>query len=196
MQTIEIPVKVYAIAAYEAAALTGEDPADVFDDNYKPRARWLAIVAIKSVFPRVSAPHIAKNLGFIGDGRSLSRLLQNAQESRWWRDHDLTPIIGGICLSLRLRAGAYLGVDHLDAAVDVAPLCREPIAPPPPAPAAKFTPRQARPARVISACGTRPVNVTASLLGDPPPGRREMLAGMKDEYIHNKRGVYSWGYDR
>lgn len=195
MPTIDIPIKCYAVAAYEAAKETGEDPADVFDDNRKPRARWIAICAMRSVFPRACATHIAKNMGFIGDSRALARALTGAQESRWWRDHDVSPVISAICLSLRLRAGGYFGVDRPETGFDAVP-AREAEEPKEPArKPATFKVRPVRPIPIRLAPIARG-NLTASICGDPPPGRREMLASMKDEPSHRGQSVYSWGYDR
>lgn len=172
---VNIPVKAYAIAAYSAARFLREDPADIFDDTRQSRARFIAVTAMRRVFPRACAPHIATNFGFCGDSQDLSRALAGAQTARWWQDIDVDRVVEDLRAALATTARAEPGFSCPDLATIPAPSV-EPAAKPRQL-AAGFRARIGRPAPILS-ISRRPTVVTAALLGDPPPGRREFLASL------------------
>lgn len=173
---VPIPVKAYAIAAYSAARFLREDPADVFDDTRPSRARFIAVTAMRRVFPRACASHMAAHLGFCGDSRDLSRALYGAQTARWWLDIDVDRVVEDLRAALATTARSAPGFSCPDLATIPAPAVE-----PEPGPrqiAAGFRARIGRPTPVLSTT-RRPALATAALLGDPPPGRREFLASLE-----------------
>jgi hypothetical protein len=149
-----IPVQAYAVAAYEAARLFGEDAADVFDPDATSRARIVAILALRRAFPRTHQVTIANNMGMEGGASSVARKISRATSASSWNDATIDYVEK--LLSAALRRPITIIKTH------------KPIVAPPAEQKSLsgFKPRAVRPARLI-AMRPKTVNVTAALMGDP-----------------------------
>jgi hypothetical protein len=151
-----IPPAVYAVAAYEAARVFQEDPADLFDPDRKSRARYVAIAAIKRAFPEEAKAVIARNVGMEGDAKRISHLLDQAKSQKWWADNNVTFVEMVIAGSLRRPVTV----------VEVTADAPAPIVTEAEPRATSFVPRRIKPAKAIFSPG-RPRCVTGYLMGDP-----------------------------
>ena len=157
MKQFIIPARLIALAAFEAARIHGEDPADLFEDEKSSRGRLIAIEAIRYVFPLASQISIARHFGYEGSGAMLSGRLANARAARWWRPEDVKSVF----LQIAPHRDVQDGEPVVKASEDLA--ARLPL-----------TPRHA-----LSTISGR--SITSALMGDPPPGRREYLAQLASE---------------
>ncbi len=160
-----IPVRMLATAAAVAAEIYHEDAADVFDDAKWSRARMIAIAAMRKVFPTASQASIARCFGLIGDSKRIGQLCEKARNAGWWNDDAVEEVYRTV-----KHLGGYSD-DHLPEAT------REPRVAIDEEKALTFTPRRVTDPRkcIVVPAAARPANVTALLMGDPPPGRREFL---------------------
>lgn len=154
MSSFVLPIRIIAIAAYEAARIHDEKASDAFDDDCPSRARWLAIEAIRRIYPLVSQASVARQFGFEGDAKLVAIRMANARLANWWRDENVSAVAQIIAPHsvLKDRDDPHVILQE-DMAARVA-----------------FKPRpRGTPIATVR-------NVTALLMGDPPPGRRELLA--------------------
>lgn len=150
MRDTDIPVRIVAMAANEAAKLVGEDPADAFLER-PSRARLIAIEAIRLVFPFVPQITIGRCFGFEGSAKDLDRRLDGVRYSTWWREEHVKAVF----TRLAPHSAVRLTVEH-----GFEPTVQQDER------AYSFTPRKAKPSRIITPIA-RVRNVTGALLGDP-----------------------------
>ncbi|MBM3553609.1 MAG: hypothetical protein FJX45_18140 [Alphaproteobacteria bacterium] len=180
--SVDLPVKAFALAADIAARRMGETVADLFGDA-PSRARYLAIDALISLYPSASQVDIARCFGWERADERFDAAMSGARASRWWRKSDT----GGVLKDLRAALGNINADDLLSGAEPIQRLGDDgeecPLMPdarrgdPHDEPRARiYQPRRWRVTLIVSAPVRRPLNLTAALMGDPPPGRREFLA--------------------
>jgi len=153
MKIFTIPCRIIAIAADEAARIHDEKAADAFDDDCASRSRWTAIAAIRIVFPLASQISIARHFGCCADAKAIGIRMQNAKLANWWSDETVRSIAQTIAPHSAMREREPTVEVHEDMGARIAPMAR-------------------------AVAMNRVRNVTSSMMGDPPAGRREMLAAM------------------
>ena len=169
-----IPPAAYAICAYEAAKLFGEDPADLFDPDCKSRARFTAIEVMRRAYPYEFQAVIARNIGMEGDARRIANLCQSARMSPWWREQYVQGV--SIILSRTIRRPVTIADVARVLKVHEGPAESQYVA------GAKFVPRKI--ATRLTAPPRRSRDVTAYLMGDPGArsarmDRGELSAGVE-----------------
>jgi hypothetical protein len=191
---VKIPVRSFAIAADAAADLIGTQSSFIYNGCRRAasRARTVAVAAMIEVFPKARRATIAQGFDIKGDPWALCSMIGAARTKTWWRDDFVASVADAIKRDLakdpwaqRVECDDDGNIEFaLDGKADL--VLKEPereIV------AAKYTPRRWRPARIIHVGASRPGNVTSALLGDPPAGRREMIASMQS-------GKYPGSYAR
>lgn len=161
--SVTIPVRAFAIAAFNAASLLSEDPCDVFDPDAKSRARFVAIEAMRVMFPTVDAVQIANNLGFVGRRKLLTNRLICVKCAKWWNDKFVERVVCDLEIALKAKRG---GKTYFERAPEE-----------PTVSISKATPDTDATRHVSIPRATlvrRPANMTGYLLGDPGCGSRRV----------------------
>lgn len=166
--SVTIPVKAFAVAADCAAQMFDEAVADLFDASTPSRARFVAISAVIELYPNAPQIEIAECFGWEEGGRALKAALTGARCAAWWRRADVARVYE----ETRRALGDIKLADIVTGEEPVQRISEEDRR------AAQYTPRVYRPSRLVTAA-RRASNVTALMMGDPPKGRREMLATLE-----------------
>jgi hypothetical protein len=167
--SVTIPVRAFAAAADCAAWLFDETVADLFDASKPSRARFVAIHAVIKLYPDAPQIEIAECFGWVAGGRALKAALTGARCAAWWRRAD----VARVCDETRRALGDIKLADIVTGDEPVQRISEEDRR------ATQYTPRVYRPSRLVTTTARRAPNVTALMMGDPPPGRREMLATLE-----------------
>jgi hypothetical protein len=155
--SVVVPVRAFAISAFNAAEFFKEAPCDIFDSEKNSRARFVAIEAMRVMFANADATAIANNLGFVGRLTALKIRMKCVRCAKWWNDELVEIVIRD--LERALGVSRY-GRSYFD---------REPVDEPTIAiKEAAADDGQSRRFFVPRAALRRPPsNVTGYLLGDP-----------------------------
>jgi hypothetical protein len=167
--SVTIPVKAFAIAADCAAQMFDEAVADLFDASTPSRARFVAISAVIELYPNAPQIEIAESFGWDEGGRALKAALTGARCAAWWRRADVARVYE----ETRRALGDIKLADIVTGDEPVQRISEDDRR------AAVYVPRVYRPSRLVTTTARCPPNVTALMMGDPPPGRREMLATLE-----------------
>jgi hypothetical protein len=178
---VKIPARSFAIAADTAAKLFGVDPAIVFIERTHParRARLVAMCAMFRIFHKVKRTAIAQGFGFEMEYCQIADAIAKSKRLPWWDDSYIDKTADAVRHDLfRNPEPPHIDVDHAGDLVFSAedePIDRTHEIE---RKAERYVPRKFKPARIINPALSRRGNVTSALLGDAPPGRREMLSAM------------------
>jgi hypothetical protein len=167
MIVTDIPPSSFAVAAYEAACLFNEDPADLFDPDCKSHARFIAIEVVKRAYPKVSRAEIARNMGLEGDCDAIGKKIARAKMAGFWNEKIISIVERALAAHIRRP----ITLAKVTKAVRVSGRLEESQH----VPGAVFTPRKAP--RIAMLKAARPSNVTAYLLGDPGAGSARIDRG-------------------
>ena len=179
----KIPVRSFAIAAAEASSIFKCNPENAFcsGSHASTRARNVAVAAMIQVFPKAKRISIAQGFNLRVEAEQVTVMLKNARGKPWWSDDYVSFVADAIKQDLRNNHDEMLiefdSFGNIEFIIpdDDAPVLKKPE---PEIVATRYSPRRWTPARIIRVGAARPKNVTGALLGDPPAGRREMLASM------------------
>lgn len=174
MAEVQIPARIFATAAREAADLLLILPERVFDasTSAEKRARAFAIAGMIEVFSSNAVrPAIAQGFGLDVNRRRLNGILDDAKRSPWWTQD----CVEHIAQAVRVDCFHNPGAPHINISAAGDLILDESEDEPK---RQIYTPRKWRPARIITPY-RRVANPTPFLTGDPPAGRREFLASLQ-----------------
>jgi hypothetical protein len=178
---IKIPARVFAVAAEKSADYFNVDAADIFQrgTHAASRARCVAVAAMVHAFPKIRRRTVGQGFGINMDQNSLMSMVRQARKQSWWDESKVHIVAAEILASLNCYPGpphiqihdngdiAFIsGSEERRTAESVEYV------------ASAYVPRKWKPARLINPALSRRGNVTSAFLGDPPQGRREMIAAM------------------
>lgn len=170
--TVSIPARSFAAAAKAAAMRFSLYPSDLFGGSKTrkaSRASCLAIAGMIKAYPTASNIGIARGFGYDRSAHHLASMLTSSRAMPWWDNE----IVDQIALAIKTD---LIGPIHGELGPSVAVGDDGSLTPTKTAAPPRYQPPKRKPARIISP--STPSNVTAALLGDPPPGRREYLAAL------------------
>jgi hypothetical protein len=177
---VKIPARSFAIAADTAAKLFGVETSAVFILNTHPvkRARLVAMCAMFRIFHDVKRTAIAQGFGLDMQYSQIADALAKSKRHPWWDDSYIDRVADAVRHDLFCNPEPpHVEIDGAGDLVfegdEMAPRAHEVERK-----AERYVPRKFKPARIIIPSLSRRGNVTAAFLGDPPPGRREMIAAM------------------
>lgn len=173
MAEVQIPARIFATAAREAADLLVIHPERVFDasTSVEKRARAFAIAGMIEVFSSNAVrPAIAQGFGLDVNRRRLNGIMDDAKRSPWWTQDYVAVVAQAVRVDCFHNPGApHIKVSSAGDLIleDEDNQIRQ-----------VYAPRNWRPARIITPL-KRCQNATSFFAGDPPPGRREFLAALE-----------------
>jgi len=109
--SVVVPVRAFAIAAFNAAEFLNESPCDVFDSEKNSRARFIAIEAMRVMFANADATTIANNLGFTGRLTALKIRMKCVRCTKWWDDGLVESVVCDLefALNMSRQGQTYFG---------------------------------------------------------------------------------------
>ena len=144
--TVIVPVPAFAVAAYAAARIHHEDPADVFDEHKRSRARIVAVAAVKSIFPSAATRDVMLAFGWDAAPNAYLNAKASAMSCSWWDDAQIAIVVRAVRKTIRSPGEASEPAVYLPAQ-----------------PEPRYSARQYG----LVARTNRQANVTAYLMGDP-----------------------------
>ena len=165
--------EIFMVAAQTAANIYGERMT-FLKSNAPSRARVVAVMAVIRAFPHYRGLDVARALGFVGDAKQWQYRVFSAKRKHWFKDADLNAVIRSI-------GGAEKASNVHEEPIerDNKRLVNEESQY---TPGAQFIPRRRLSMESIFVPTTpKPRNVTSTMCGDPPPGRREYLASIESK---------------
>lgn len=167
--TDKLPESAFIAAAKASAEIYGED-LSFLEMNTESRARIVAVLAIIGSSKGLKSVQVARKLGFSGSCWTWAERVSRAKAAKWFKYEDVEKVINAIGASHKID----LRVNDNDVN-DRKPIPDESEY----KSGATFVPRRRLSMGCIFIPATaKPRNVTSSFCGDPPPGRREMIASM------------------
>lgn len=201
-----IPDKAFYTAARRAAGLFEVSSDDVFGDSVLSsngrrhavcHARVVCVVALIKVFPHVRRAKILDGLYWDATQKDMATRIHQAKHAGWWDERYVDAVADAIIRGLVYQSDDA-GIVRRHEASNSPDYC-VPVRDVSEKLAVRCVWRKWHPVRIILAqYSRRPRNITASFLGDPEPGRRELVASMQSPFYSaaNESGRFNRGGGR